>query len=88
MNEVAAKIPNKWRDMGVQLGLHHNELDAIASNSRGNTNLCFSEVFKHWESRNKYAYIWLVAVQALQSRAVQENRLAEEIEMKLTGHPQ
>lgn len=84
MNEVAAKIPNKWRDMGVQLGLYHQRLDAIAQISLGDTNLCFSNVFSLWRNQTRYPYTWLRVVQALESAAVQENRLAEEIKMKLT----
>ena len=27
MNEVAAEIPSKWRDVGVQLGVDHSVLE-------------------------------------------------------------
>ena len=50
MNEVAAKIPSKWRDMGMQLGLDEGRLDAIALISSGNTNHCFSNVFTLWKN--------------------------------------
>lgn len=87
MNEVAAKIPSKWRDMGMQLGLDEGRLDAVALISSGNTNHCFSNVFTLWKNQTRHPYTWLVAVQALQSASVQENRLAEEIKMNLTRQP-
>ena len=85
MNEVAADIPNKWRDMGVQLGLDQGRLDAIAYISSGDTNLCFSNVFTLWKNQMKHPYTWSKLVDALQSVSVEEISLAEKIKMKLTG---
>jgi len=87
MNEVAAKIPSRWRSMGIQLGVDTPILDAIASISQGEPNKCFELVFTHWEKQKKerYPYTWLTIVETLQLAAVGENRLAEEIRTKLTG---
>ena len=85
MNVVAAKIPNKWRDVGLQLGLDQSELDRIANESPGDINRCYSKVFTRWKNKNSatHPYTWSTIVDALQAAAVGEERLADEIK---TGH--
>ena len=84
MNEVAAAIPNKWKDIGLQLGLDYHILEGI----RGDNNHCYMDIFTRWKDQNSIArpYTWLTLVHALQTRAVREERLANEIRNKLTGH--
>ena len=86
MNEVAAKIPGKWRDLGLQLGIEQDVLDGIASISPGDINHCYSNVFTQWKNQNstQYPYTWSTIVQALKSPAVGEERLADKIKNKLT----
>ena len=86
MNEVAAEIPGKWRDVGQQLGVGHGVLGGIATISLGDTNLCYSNVFTRWMNQNSTAhpYTWSTVVQALQAPAVGEERLANKIKTKLT----
>ena len=88
LNEIAAEIPSKWRDMGQQLGLDQGVLNGIALISPGDTNHCYSNVFTIWKNQNSPAhpYTWLTVVQALKTRAVGEVRLAAQIKNKLTGH--
>ena len=85
MNEVASKIPSKWRDIGLQLGLDLSVLEEIASS--GDTNLCYINVFSRWKNQNSttHPYTWSTIVQALQAPAVGEERLADKIKNKLTG---
>ena len=87
MNEVAAKIPGKWRDVGLQLGVDQSILDGIATISLGDTNLCYSNVFTRWKNQNSTAhpYTWSTIVQALKAPAVGEERLADKISAML-GH--
>ena len=91
MNEVAAKIPGKWRDVGLQLGLNNAILDGIAAISPGDVNHCYSNVFTRWKNQNlhAYPYAWSTVVQALKAQAVGEDRLADrladKIEKKATG---
>ena len=86
MNEVAAEIPNRWRDVGVQLGVDDSVLEGIALISPGDINRCHSNVFTRWKNQNstKYPYTWSTIVQALESRAVGEKRLADKIKNELT----
>ena len=89
MNEVAAEIPSKWRDVGVQLGVEHSVLEGIATISLGDTNHCYSNVFIRWKNQHleTHPYTWSTIVHALESRAVGEKRLASSIKNKLTEHP-
>ena len=86
MNEVAAEIPGKWRDVGLQLGVGQGVLGGIATISSGDTNLCYSNVFTRWKNQNSTAhpYTWWTIVHALQAPAVGEERLANKIKTKLT----
>ena len=87
MNEIAAKIPNKWRDVGLQLGLDHGVLEGIAHISPGDSNHCYSNVFTRWKNQNltTHPYTWSTVVQALKSPAVGEERLANKIKDEMTG---
>ena len=89
MNEVAAKIPGKWRDVGLQLGVDQGVLEGIASISPGDTNRCYSNVFTRWKNQNlkTHPYTWLTVVRALESQSVGENLLASKIKNELTGQP-
>ena len=88
MDEIAAEIPRKWIDVGLQLGLDHGVLDGIANISPGDINYCYSNVFTRWKNQNSQAhpYTWSTVVQALKTRAVGEDRLADKIKDELTGH--
>ena len=87
MNKVAAKIPSKWRDMGLQLGVDQDVLEGIASISPGDINRCYSNVFTRWKNQNSttHPYTWSTIVQALKAPAVGEERLADKISAML-GH--
>ena len=89
MKEVAANIPNKWRDVGLQLGLDQGVLEGIASISPGDTNLYYINVFSRWKNQNSttHPHTWSTIVQALESPAVGERRLADMIMSELSGHP-
>ena len=89
MNEIATEIPTKWRDVGIQLGLDQVVLDGIALISLGDINHCYSNVFTRWKNRNSAAhpYTWSTIVQALQTQAVGESRLADKIKSKLRWEP-
>ena len=88
MNEVAAKIPGRWRDVGLQLGLDESVLQGITSINQGDTNLCYINVFTRWKNYSTtHPYTWSAVVQALKAPSVGESRLADMIMNKLTRHP-
>ena len=86
MNEVAAKIPSKWRDVGLQLGVEQSIIDGIYNTELGDTNRCYSKVFTQWKNQNssRYPYTWSTLVDALQAAAVGEQHLADKIKNNLT----
>ena len=84
MNEVAAEIPSKWRHVGQQLGLEKSLLDGLG---QGDTNHYYSNVFTLWKKRNlaRYPYTWQTVLHTLNTPAVGEHRVANDIKNKLTG---
>ena len=88
MNEVAAEIPNKWIDVGLQLGLTWGVLKGIDTISQSDTNLCYSNVFTQWKNQTSttHPYTWSTLVQALKAPAVGEQRLADKIKSELSDH--
>ena len=85
MNEVAAKIPNKWRDVGLQLGVTHSELEVFGSASSPDTNSRFTSVFSAWQKHMIVPYTWKSLIQALKAPSVGEIALAEKLKNRLTG---
>ena len=85
MNDIAATIPSKWKDVGLQLGLDHGVLEGIG----GEASHCYMDVFTRWEKQKSttHPYSWLTIVQVLQTRAVGEEKLADEIKNKLSLIP-
>jgi len=75
-NWVAAKIPARWREVGLQLNIKPGELDAI----RGHN---FEEVFTLWKTQRRCDYTWRKLLQALEAPAITEMKLAYEIRIKL-----
>jgi len=84
MNEVAAVIPSKWKDVGLQLKFDPSVLDGIDSNSRENTNHAYSAIIVDEQNSSIYTYTWSTVVRALQTPAVGEKKLADKINNKVT----
>ena len=85
MNQIATHIPNKWRDIGIALGLTTNDLECFSEATMGDPSRCFSSVFAIWKSRmTREPYSWGTVVKALRAPAVGELRLAEQLENRLT----
>ena len=87
MNEVAAVIPGSWMVVGQQLGLEQGILEGIALNNPGNSNHCYSAVFTRWRNRSStsHPYTWSTILQALESKAVEQNELASTIMQGIWG---
>ena len=84
LNEVAAEIPTKWREVGIELGLRLPELDCIEVEQSKNQIRCFSAVFSRWKNQQTSDYTWVNVVKALQAKAVGEQRLAQTLKSKFT----
>ena len=83
MNEVAAKIPQKWHEVGIQLGMEYDQLKFLSDSNPSSSRL-FASVFTAWKNCMRKDYSWAVLIQALETPAVNEPRLAQELSAKLT----
>ena len=85
MNDVAAVIPAKWRLVGVQLKLPNGTLDEIQAQNAGKPDECklsFEQVLARWRSLGTSPYTWETMINALNSPAVGEVKLAKELNAK------
>ena len=85
MNKVASKIPNKWWQVGLELGLTADELKTLKTLYGGETAESFTMVFDSWKKRTRN-YSWAAIITALEAPSVNETRLAKELRATL-GDP-
>ena len=83
MNEVASKVPAKWKQISIQLGLTPSDQECFMASSPNDPIQCFTSVFRVWKNRATRLYTWSTVIDALESPAVDEMRLAHELRMKL-----
>ncbi len=86
INKVAAKIPSLWDQVGIQLRVPYEDLSGCQdSNPSAPCSRKFTYVFASWRSRRTSEYTWAKLITALRSPAVFQNRLADELTVKLRG---
>ena len=78
LNEVACKVQDKLRVIGIQLDFEMHELKAIEQQHKDPLN-CFIEVFNIWENRSHPPFRWETIIEVLESKPVQCLRLAKEL---------
>ena len=83
MNKVAARLPSKWRDVGIQLNLNPDHLDGIAVSASSSNLDKFCSVFSLWKKQMTAPYRWSTVIHALEAPAVNETRLAAELKNSL-----
>ena len=78
MESVATVIPDKWKRVGMALGLSQAQINAIDAQHRGDPLDCFAEVFHLWQqlSTPQQPVSWSTVVTVLNSRTVGEESLA------------
>ena len=86
MNEVASKITAKWKQISIQLGLTPSDQECFLASTPNDPLQCFTSVFRVWKSRATRLYTWSTVIQALESPAVDEMRLAQELRTKLQSN--
>ena len=82
LNEVAAEIPTLWREMGLELGLSHHHLDCIETEQNRKQIRCFGEVLRSWREQQTAPYTWETIIQAMQTKAVSQYKLAQILKKK------
>ena len=83
MNEIGSKVSAKWKDISILLGLTLNDQKYIMELTLGDPKHCFKFVITVWKSRATRPYTWSTVIQTLESPAVDEKRLAQELRTKL-----
>ena len=85
MNFVAAKIPEKWREVGIELGLDSADISRIeAEVPTHKSTPCYLAVFYKWESKGTTEYTWDTLLKALRTPSVDALKLANTIEGQLS----
>ena len=69
----------KWYNIGLQLGLSSDSLDAIESDHREQSDNCFTAMLKQWLRRGNPRPTWHALAKALTSRPVGRSYLAEQL---------
>ena len=80
LRTLASVARDKWRLVGIELGIEDEQLDLIAM--EGNPIICFSKVFSQWKIKadTDFPFTWRTIANALKSPIVEENSKATEIE--------
>ena len=78
MIEVAAAIPDKWRQVAVGLGLQATDVRRIKADEQ-ECAMRFLAVFDVWESTETEPFTWKTIIDCLDTPLVNEKRLAKKI---------
>ena len=80
MNNVAAKIPARWYEFGVQLNIPTGTLNAV---HRHTAQEYFIEVFSIWKrSLSREPISWVTVIAVLESPSIDERKLAADLRAK------
>ena len=87
LNDLAAKVPDKWKKIGTQLNLTLNQLDAIARCEHDPIDQCM-KMLDWWQrlDSTRRPCSWSTIVTVLRTNAVAEESLADELNIKYC-HP-
>ena len=81
MNLVAPKIPGKWREMALGLGLNLADISRIEADvPTHQPTPCYLAVFDTWKNKGTKDYTWDTLLKALRTPLVDESKLASTIE--------
>ena len=84
MNEVAAKIPDKWADVAIGLGLDFTDIKRIKTDVPApNSTTLYCAVFDTWKNKATEEYTWKTILKTLRTPLVDAHKVAEDIENQL-----
>ena len=84
MNRVAAMIPEKWREVGVGLGLDSADITRIEADVPTHKSTpCYLAVFYTWQNKGTKEYTWDTLLKALRTPLVNASELASTVEGQL-----
>lgn len=82
LQQVAHKVPEKWRSIGRALGIPGPKITEIDQKYHEEPDNCYAEVFVAWQRlpSTRKPVSWLTLVNALRSPSVGETELANTLE--------
>ena len=85
MNTVAAKIPGRWREVAIGLGLDSTDISYIEADVPTHKSTpCYIAVFDTWKNKGTEDYTWDTLLKALRTPLVGARKLAKSIESQLS----
>lgn len=85
MNTVCAKIPGKWREVAIGLGLGFADISRIEADVPTHKSTpCYLAVFDTWKNKGTKDYTWDTLLKALRTPLVDAQNLASTIESQLS----
>ena len=84
LNKVAARVRDKWEEIGLQLSIDRSHLKSIWI-TRQNPVFCFADVLDAWKRNGSPPYMWATIIDALKAPIVGEVQLAHELEEWVTN---
>ena len=85
MSEIATEIPDRWREVGIGLGLVAFDIKRIETDIPTHKSYpCYMEVFHIWKTNDIEAYTWATVLKALRTKLVNAHGLARTLESRLT----
>ena len=85
LNKVACKARDKWKMMGLALGIELNQLNSFSKQYDADPIMCYTEVFSTWKKNTDPPFTWATVIKSLKLSIVGETELAMEIEDWLRG---
>ena len=82
MNDVAANALNEWRSVAILLNITLDKINAISTMHHNDPIRCYTVVFQEWINARTRPYTWSTIVDALESKLVSRQDLANNIKLK------
>ena len=83
MNCVVVKIPTKWKEVALQLGLSYECLERTEAERR-DQQFCFLDILNKWKRNASPPYTWATLIGALLKESVNEKALALTLKEKFS----
>ena len=86
MNKIARAIPEKWEEVGYELGIMRSDMQRIKYEALKTTSItitAYREIFAYWFSHALEQCTWTTVLNALASEQVGEEPLARRIRRDL-----
>ena len=80
VREALYQERSKWDDIGIELGISKNDIDAIRKEKLGDTGECLTELISYYLKEDNAS--WSNIILALRAQSINNNDLAQKLEAK------